>query len=172
METGVPGEHGTQAGERLCAAGHDKDFVFLSGDRRFRFLDATALAFVPWKMPRAPFSVSGRFSLTVRSVNPYNNSFELLVKDLQRWKKEGYRVVLLSASRTRGQRLANDLLQEGLNELIIPRTKSGRWLPGEILITHGSAARGYEYPLIKFVVIAESDIFGQEKKKKKRQKTL
>lgn len=24
---------------------------------------------------RAPFSVSGRYSLTVRSVNPYNNSF-------------------------------------------------------------------------------------------------
>lgn len=42
--------------------------------------------------------------------------------------------------------------------------------PGEILITHGSAARGYEYPLIKFVVIAESDIFGQERKKKKKRK--
>ena len=31
--------------------------------------------------------------------------------------------------------------------------------------------RGYEYPLIKFVVISESDIFGQEKKKKKKRKT-
>ena len=29
---------------------------------------------------------------------------------------------------------------------------------------------GFEYPLIKFVVIAESDIFGAEKKKKKRKK--
>lgn len=28
--------------------------------------------------------------------------------------------------------------------------------------------RGYEYPLIKFAVITESDIFGQEKKKRKK----
>ena len=118
---------------------------------------------------RAPFSVSGRYSLTVRSVNPYNNSFELLVKDLQRWKKEGYRVVLLSASRTRGQRLANDLLQEGLTSYYT-EDEEREVAPGEILITHGSAARGYEYPLIKFVVIAESDIFGQERKKKKKRK--
>lgn len=118
---------------------------------------------------RAPWSVSGRYSLTVRSVNPYNNSFELLVKDLKRWKKEGYRVVLLAASRTRGSRLAGELLQEGLVSYYTEDTER-EVQPGEILITHGNAARGYEYPLIKFVVIAESDIFGQERKKKKKRK--
>ena len=40
--------------------------------------------------------------------------------------------------------------------------------PGEILAAYGNARKGYEYPLIKFVVISESDIFGKEKKKKKR----
>ncbi len=118
---------------------------------------------------RAPFVVSGKFSLTVHSVSPYNNSFELLVKDLLRWKKNGYRVVLLSASRTRGSRLAGDLQQEGLNSFYTEE-ESREVQPGEILITNGSTARGYEYPLIKFVVIAESDIFGQEQKKKKKRK--
>ena len=32
----------------------------------------------------------------------------------------------------------------------------------------GHVSRGFEYPLIKFVVIAESDIFGKEKKKKRK----
>jgi transcription-repair coupling factor (superfamily II helicase) len=118
---------------------------------------------------RAPFAVSGKFSLTVRSVNPYNNSFEFLVKDLQRWKKEGYRVLLLSASRTRGNRLAGDLLAEGLTSYYTEDPER-EVQPGEILITHGNAKRGYEYPLIRFVVIAESDIFGQEQKKKKKRK--
>ena len=77
--------------------------------------------------------------------------------------------MLLSASRTRGQRLANDLLQEGLTSYYT-EDEEREVAPGEILITHGSAARGYEYPLIKFVVIAESDIFGQERKKKKKRK--
>lgn len=35
---------------------------------------------------------------------------------------------------------------------------------------YGRMLKGFEYPLIKFVVIAESDIFGAEKKKKKRKK--
>ena len=39
---------------------------------------------------------------------------------------------------------------------------------GEILVTYGHVTEGYEYPMLKFMVIAESDIFGRKKKKKKR----
>ena len=35
------------------------------------------------------------------------------------------------------------------------------------MLLYGSAHRGYEYPLIKFLVISESDIFGKEKKNDK-----
>ena len=107
------------------------------------------------------------FSIDVRSVNTYNNSFELLVKDLQQWKKKGERVILLCASRTRAKRLAEDLRDHELRafysedaDRIVQR--------GEIMLLYGSAHRGYEYPLIKFLVISESDIFGKEKKKRKK----
>lgn len=53
--------------------------------------------------------VAGKFGFTVKNVSSYQNSFEMLIKDLTRWKKEGWRVVLLSASRTRASRLASDL---------------------------------------------------------------
>ncbi len=118
---------------------------------------------------KAPWVASGKYSLTVRSVNPYNNSFEYLVKDLKGWKKSGYRVILLAASRTRGNRLAGDLTDEGL-AAFYTEDAAREVQPGEILITYGNTKRGYEYPLIKFVVITESDIFGQEKKKRKKQK--
>ncbi len=42
--------------------------------------------------------------------------------------------------------------------------------PGEIMAAYGYASEGYEYPMLKFVVISESDIFGRKKKKKKRKK--
>ena len=42
--------------------------------------------------------------------------------------------------------------------------------PGEILVTYGKLHKGFEYPLIKFVVITEGDMFGVEKRKKKRKK--
>ncbi len=111
----------------------------------------------------------GRYSIDARSIQSYNNHFELLVKDLKRWKKEKYRVVLLCASRTRGKRLAEDLLREELNAFYSEDT--GRVVQqGEILVVHGNVRRGYEYPLIRFAVISETDVFGQEQKKKKKKR--
>ena len=45
------------------------------------------------------------FSISAQSVTSYNNSFEMLVKDLKQYKKEKYRVLLLSSSRTRWRRI-------------------------------------------------------------------
>ncbi len=117
------------------------------------------------------WKVTERSSLTVEMMNPYNNSFELLVKDLKKWKKDGWRVVLLCASRTRGARLAEDLRDEELNAIYTDNQERTA-LPGEVLIVYGNTHRGYAYPLIRFAVITESDIFGRDhaaKKKKKKQ---
>ena len=105
--------------------------------------------------------------LNTQNMNPYNNSFELLTKDLARWKKNGYRVVLLTNSRTRGARLADDLRGFELSAYYTEEL-SGEVKPGEILVTYGNVHRGFEYPLIKFVVITETDIFGIDKKKRKK----
>ena len=39
------------------------------------------------------------------------------------------------------------------------------------MVLYGHARKGFEYPLIKFAVITESDIFGQEQKKMKKKKS-
>ena len=140
--------------------------------------------------------VNRKFSIDVKNVNSYQNSFEMLIKDLTRWKKEGYRVILLSASRTRASRLASDLREYGLRaycpdvraaergdspgeENVIPESGNTdsagaavhKGQPGEILGTYGNLHRGFEYPLLKFVFITEGDMFGVEKKRKRRKKT-
>ena len=119
---------------------------------------------------RGGYKVTGKFGLTVHAVSPYNNSFELLMKDLEQWKKKRYRVILLTASHTRGQRLAKDLLERGLNAFYSDQEDTVLE-PGQVMVTYGNAHRGYEYPLIKFVVIAESDIFGKEKKSGRRRRS-
>ncbi len=120
-------------------------------------------------LPRDEWKVSGRYNMTVRSINSYRSSFEQLVKDLKRWKKEGYRVALLCASRTRAGRLAEDLRDQGLNSFFT-ENMDREIQPGEILIAKGNTHRGYEYPLIRLAVIWESDIYGKEKKKRKKQR--
>ena len=140
--------------------------------------------------------VNQKFSIDVKNVNSYQNSFEILIKDLTRWKKEGYRVILLSPSRTRASRLASDLREYDLRAYCpdVRETDSGngggdntgspdsgnpvavnaaanKVRPGEILVTYGNLHRGFEYPLLKFVFITEGDMFGVEKKRKRRKKT-
>ena len=115
------------------------------------------------------WKVREKFYLEVKSVNAYNNSFELLVKDLHQYKKQGYRIALLSGSRIRAERLAKDLQEEGL-AAFYGQDYDREICPGEIMVVYGHAKKGFEYPLIKFAVMTESDIFGQEQKKKKKKK--
>nr|WP_242867722.1 transcription-repair coupling factor [Clostridium sp. Marseille-P299] len=112
-------------------------------------------------------TIKKKYDISVKSVNPYNNNFEILVKDLKDWKKNGYRVVLLSSSRTRAARLAEDLREYELNAFYTDELNR-EIQKGEIFVTYGNLHKGFEYPLIKFVIISESDIFGAEKKKKKK----
>lgn len=113
---------------------------------------------------------TGAFGVQVKSVSSYNNSFELLIRDLTRYKKNGYRIILLSGSRTRARRLADDILNEGLNSFY-SEDYDHELLPGQIMVCYGKVHRGYEYPVLQFAVITETDIFGGEKKKKKRTRT-
>lgn len=113
------------------------------------------------------FKTNHLYSIHVKSVNPYNNSFEMLTRDLKRLKRNGYRVVLLSGSRTRARRLAEDLRDYNLSSYY-SEDKERVVMPGEILTTFGHVAEGYEYPMLKFTVISETDIFGRGKKKRKR----
>ena len=118
---------------------------------------------------QAGWKVREKFYLEVKSISAYNNSFELLVKDLHQHKKQGYRIALLSGSRTRAERLAKDLQEEGL-AAFYGQDYDREICPGEIMVVYGHAKKGFEYPLIKFAVMTESDIFGQEQKKKKKKK--
>ena len=108
-------------------------------------------------------------SLTVKSVASYQNHFDMLTKDLSLFKKKKYRVILLSGSRTRAKRLTQDLCDNDITA-VYSEDPLREVQPGETLCMYGHVLKGFEYPLLKFVVISESDIFGAEKKKKKKTK--
>jgi len=125
------------------------------------------LALAALDMKVRELDITNRYHIQVQGVNSYNNSFATLVKDLKNYKKNGYRVVVLSASKTRAEHLAKDLQEEEVS-CYYAKDFERELQPGEILTAYGKVKRGYEYPLIKFAVITESDIFGQEKKKRKK----
>lgn len=100
-----------------------------------------------------------------RPLSSYMGHAELLYEDLRGWKKSGFSVVVLSGTRSRGERfvesLANNDIEAVYND--IPAVP----VPGGIIVTKGSLNKGFEYPTVGLVVVGDREVFGQEKKVKK-----
>lgn len=114
--------------------------------------------------------IDKKYYITTKSIQSFHNSFEELCKELKRYKKGGYRVLLVTPSRTRAKRLSDELRDM---ELPCFYSESGLEEPkeGEIMSVYGQILKGFEYPHLKFALISESDIFSSKtvrKKKKKR----
>lgn len=127
----------------------------------------SCVAFCLLDLHRNEWKITGEYSVTVKSVNPYNNQFPVLVKDLKAWKHAGYRMILACPSRTRAQRMAEELVQEEL-PAFYSEDPQRVLQPGEIMLIHGHVRRGFEYPMQKFVLITETDIFGKERRKARK----
>ncbi|MCR5656724.1 MAG: transcription-repair coupling factor [Butyrivibrio sp.] len=115
------------------------------------------------------FAPERSYELHARSIAPYNNSFEALVHDLKGFAKKGYRVLILSGSRTRAKRIVEDLRDQGVTSFY-SENPMRELEAGEIMTYYGRILKGFEYTDLKFAVIAESDIFTEHKKKKRRKK--
>ena len=117
----------------------------------------------------AGFRIAATCNFRAQSVSSYNGSFELLARDLKQYHRQGYRIILLSASRSRAARLAEDLMNEGIT-VFYSENYDRQLQAGETMVLYGRLKRGFEYPDLKFAILTEYDIFGAEKKKKKRRK--
>ena len=122
-------------------------------------------------MPVKGFAIKPSYTMgiTARSIPSYNNSFNELVRDLNSYKKRKYKVLILSGSRSRAERIAENLKDEGVNAFF-SEDRNHEMQSGEIVTMYGRVLKGFEYPEIGFVVISESDIFSEVKKKKRKKR--
>ena len=106
------------------------------------------------------------YQIVGKTMVSYAGNFDGLLKDLMSWKRDRYRVVLLTGSRTRAERLAASLREYDLGA-ITSEEENKEVMPGQILVLPGHIHKSFEYPQIRFCVISENDLFGREKKKKR-----
>lgn len=112
---------------------------------------------------------AGHYDIGAKGIGAYNNSFETLVSDIAAWKKKHYKILIVSASATRAQRLAKDL-QDNDVVAVYSDNPDRELVAGEVMTTKGRVNKGFEYPEIPFVVVAEEDIFGVSNRKKYKKK--
>ena len=127
------------------------------------------------------FKTVKEFRFETSEVTPYKTGFDLLIKDLKHWQKEKYEIVLLSPSRTRASRLAQDLRDYELKaycpdtdvrdgsagDLTNARNEEAR---GAIQVRFGVLNSGYQFPEEKFVLLTEGDMFGNAEMARKKRK--
>lgn len=111
-----------------------------------------------------------RYNLHMHAAASYSKDFNLLLKELKKWKSNNYRILMFSMSRTRAKRLSQEFQDNGLSSFYTD-DEEHEIKPGEIMTTYGHVRNGYECPDLKYVILSENDIFGQRKvaKKKKTQ---
>ena len=71
-------------------------------------------------------NIGGRYDIGAKGISSYNNSFETLVGDVRRYKKEGYVTILASSSRIRAERLAADLRENDVTAFFSDRYDSSQ----------------------------------------------
>jgi transcription-repair coupling factor (superfamily II helicase) len=103
-------------------------------------------------------------SFTQITLHNYHGQLDLLIEDIKDKKARGFKTVILSGTRPRGERLVATLRDRGIessysdviNEIGL----------GQVVITFGNQLRGFEYPDIKVCVISDKEVFGEAKRKK------
>jgi len=108
-------------------------------------------------------SSSKTFSIPSRLMGSFHGNIDMLCESLTAWKKSKGRVLVLSGTRGRGERLRETLEEKGIESVYI-HDLTEPVQPGQVVITHGSLQKGFEYPTIGFVVVSDREVFGQDRK--------
>ncbi len=106
-------------------------------------------------------------SFTAKSLNNYGGKMEFFYDALDFYRKNKYRVIILAGSEHRCENLSRQLDDEGFANR---KLSSIDELPdeGTITVIPGGLSRGFEYPLIRTVVISDKEIFGAKRQKRRR----
>ena len=106
------------------------------------------------------------FRFDGRSMQSFHGKPEFLIQEVRMYQNAGYTTVLCAGTEARAKRLEDEFSEAGIG--IIPVKRPNVELKsGQVAVVCSSVARGYEYPQLKFALIAENDIFTAVKQTQK-----
>ena len=118
-----------------------------------------------WIKPLQTVQLSGR------SVPSFFGKMDLLAGSIREWRREGYAVVIVVSGQERGRQLVAALRDYQVDAFYTVALQ-GRVRAGNVAITPGRLAEGFQMAACRLAVLAEADIFSRQKRfaaKKKKQ---
>ena len=110
-----------------------------------------------WMTPRQTVQLSSR------GIPSFLGKADLLIQSVKEWWRAGYAVVLTVSGQQRGRQLLT-MLKDNHIDAFYTASLQGHVRAGNVVITPGRLAEGFEFPSCRLVVIAESDILGRQKR--------
>lgn len=104
-----------------------------------------------------------KYSLKQSTLSSYQGHLDLLIDDVKEKKESGYKTLILSGTRARGERLARTLRDRGIESSYRENIDDIQF--SEVVITFGNLLKGFEYTDLKLCIISDKDVFGEAKKK-------
>lgn len=133
-----------------------EEVLELFEDKEIAFLEALNKN-SNWLNPAAIFNV------VQITANNYQGQLDLLIDDILSKKAAGYKTLILSGTRARGERLVGTLRDRGIESSYRDNIDNIQF--GEVVITFGNQIKGFEYPEYKTCVISDKEVFGEAKRK-------
>lgn len=111
------------------------------------------------------------YEIEIRSVSStnYQGQLDFLIQDIIEKKKKNHRIIILSGTRTRGERLVDTLRERGIESSY--QDKIEKISKGEVVITFGNLLQGFECEEFEISIISDKEVFGQAKRKLTKNKS-
>ena len=104
--------------------------------------------------------------LAAKQLPSYGGNLDVAASDLEHYRKNGFRTLVLSGNRRRGEILQEHLKARGIEASL--RFPAEAWPPeGEIYLTDGSIPSGMEYPTLRLAVLTEGQLLSRPARKAK-----
>ncbi len=115
------------------------------------------------------WEIESDLQITAKGMSSYSGNIEFLLTDVKRWQDEGVKTVILAGSTLRARKIAEMLNERDVKAVFDedPKTLSKEY----VTVVTGSITRGFEYPLEKYAIVSDSEIFAAEKKKRRTAKS-
>lgn len=116
---------------------------------------------LPWMFPDLTYEFQAK------DVEPFHGKVDLLIQTLKERIKGRYRIVLTLSNDSKCKRLVDHLVEEEIPAFYVPEIKETP-LPGKVIVTPGNLVAGFVFEELKLVLFTEMEIFGRQKKKKRK----
>ncbi|MBR0145393.1 MAG: transcription-repair coupling factor [Eubacterium sp.] len=146
------------------------DVLFSDAEIMNRLADSADVLFTDFLEQQKVIPSKEQLEFTAKQMTPYGGRLDEMAAELSKYREDGYRILLVSMSKTRAGRFA-EALQERDIPAFFSASKNRVLQPREVMVTTGSLESGFLLPDAKLVVLTESEMLRRDKEKTRRQRS-